>query len=83
MYQRLKSRDSGFLEFDPDQDLAFMLSPPHVRHCIDLIRNALFCRPDTTIELKDEKLGGVTGFGTEHMCVDWENLVDWVSVWEN
>ena len=59
-----------------------MSSPPHIRHCIDLLRNALMCQADTTIETKDDELGGVTGFGTEHRCVNWANLQDWVSKWE-
>ncbi|KAM0802769.1 hypothetical protein BDR22DRAFT_93856 [Usnea florida] len=68
--------------FDPDS-LPFHSTPPHVGHCVDLIRNALVCRPDTTLEFKDKELGGVTGFGTEHVCVDWNQLVEWVSQWEN
>lgn len=40
------------------------------------------CQPDLTVEIKDEELGGVTGFGTEHVCVDWRQLVDWTSEWE-
>ncbi|EMR71355.1 putative hydroxyindole o- protein [Eutypa lata UCREL1] len=37
----------------------------HIRHCIDLLRQSLMCNADLTIELKNEELGGVTGFGTE------------------
>ncbi len=59
-----------------------MNSAPHVRHCIDLIRQSLICRPDTTVEVKDEKVGGVTGFGTEHVCWDWGELVGWTGKWE-
>lgn len=55
----------------------------HVRHCIDLLRNSIMCRPDLTIEIKNEKLGGVTGFGTEHQCKDWAQLLSWVSGWED
>ncbi|KAL9124977.1 MAG: hypothetical protein Q9217_005756 [Psora testacea] len=58
--------------------------PPeaHVRHCIDLIRNSLICRPDLTVETKNEELGGVTGFGTLHQCIDWNAVVAWTSKWE-
>ncbi len=59
-----------------------MASPPHIRHCIDLIRQSLMCQPDTTIELKDEEVGGVTGFGTEHQCKDWEQLIQWTKKWQ-
>lgn len=54
----------------------------HVRHCVDLIPNSLICRPDLTIETKNEELDGVTGFGTEHMCVDWTAVIAWTSKWE-
>lgn len=40
------------------------------------------CRPDTTVEVKDERAGGVTGFGTEHVCWDWRGLVEWTGAWE-
>jgi hypothetical protein len=56
---------------------------PHIRHCIDLLRQSLMCRPDLTIEVKDEELGGVTGFGTEHQCRDWQQLLLWTEAWEN
>lgn len=63
-------------------DLPFMSSPPHIRHCIDLLRQSLMCQPDTTIEVKDEELGGVTGFGTIHRCRDWKQLMDWTAEWQ-
>ena len=59
-----------------------MISPPHVRHCIDLLRHALMCQPDLTLEVRDDEKGGVTGFGTEHQCKDWGELVRWTSAWE-
>jgi len=65
-----------------EEDLPFMSSPPHIRHCIDLIRHSLMCQPDLTIELKEEELGGVRGFGTEHQCLDWVELIAWTSKWE-
>lgn len=40
------------------------------------------CRPDTTVEVKDEELGGVRGFGTEHVCAEWGELVAWTGEWE-
>ena len=60
-----------------------MTSPAHMRHCIDLIRQVLMCKPDLTVEVKDNKLGGVTGFGMVHECVDWGILTDWVGEWED
>ncbi|PYI33851.1 hypothetical protein BP00DRAFT_444230 [Aspergillus indologenus CBS 114.80] len=66
-----------------DEGLPHMASPHHVRHCIELLRLALMCQPDLTIELKNETLGGVTGFGTEHQCKRWEDLTGWVTRWES
>ena len=65
-----------------EEDFPFMSSPAHIRHCIDLLRLSLMCRPDTTVEVKNKELGGVTGFGTEHRCRDWSQLMEWTSKWE-
>jgi len=37
------------------------------------------CHGDTTIEIVNKELGGVTGFGTEHYCTNWEALKNWVT----
>ena len=66
----------------PDSDLPMMISPSHVRHCIDLLRQSLMCGADTTVEVKDEAAGGVHGFGVEHYCVKWDHLVDWTTRWQ-
>lgn len=66
---------------DPEE-LPMMASPPHIRHCIDLIRQSLMCQPDLTVEVKNVSLGGVTGFGTTHLCRSWDQLVEWTSRWE-
>ncbi|KAM0304943.1 hypothetical protein ACHAO8_011334 [Botrytis cinerea] len=58
-------------------DIASHTSPAHIRHCIDLIRQSLMCNADTTIEVKDEEINGVRGFGTVHQCRDWSGLVKW------
>lgn len=62
--------------------MSMMASPPHIRHCIDLLRQSLMCQPDTTVELKNEEIGGVTGFGTEHQCKDWDQLIKWTERWQ-
>lgn len=67
----------------PNSSLAMMVSPPHMRHCVDLLRQALMCEPDLTVEVKDEQAGGVHGFGEKHECVQWEELKDWTSKWED
>ena len=65
-----------------DEDLPMMISPSHIRHCIDLLRNGLICNPDLTVEVKDKMAGGVHGFGTKHSCVNWPELVAWTTRWE-
>jgi hypothetical protein len=72
---------AGGEPFD-DKTLPLMISPPHIRHCIDLLRHVLMCRPDTTVEVRDEEIKGVTGFGTEHQCSNFDELLKWTSVWE-
>ena len=62
--------------------LPMMISPPHVRHCIDLLRQTLMCNADLTVEVKDEKAGGVHGFGETHQCIDWDALGGWTTAHE-
>ena len=50
-----------------------------MRHCIDLLRQALMCHGDTTLEVVDEAINGVHGFRVEHQCKDWEQLKQWTS----
>jgi hypothetical protein len=59
-----------------------MSSPPHIQHCIDLLRHSLMCQPDTTVEIKNKEIGGVTGFGTEHRCRNWNELIEWTTEWQ-
>ena len=35
------------------------------------------CQPDLAVEIVEEKISGVRGFGTEHVCVDWRQLLGW------
>ncbi|KAF2019172.1 hypothetical protein BU24DRAFT_114526 [Aaosphaeria arxii CBS 175.79] len=65
-----------------ESELPHHASAQHFMHCLDLIRNAMMCQPDLTVEVQNDKLGGVEGFGTEHSCIDWKKLVDWTSEWE-
>jgi hypothetical protein len=62
-------------------DMPPMLNPIHVNHCVELLRLSLQCRPDLTLEAISEK-GGVEGFGVEHQCYNWEELLQWTSRWE-
>ncbi|KAK1691142.1 hypothetical protein BDP55DRAFT_524121, partial [Colletotrichum godetiae] len=50
----------------------------HLGHCFDLLRQVIMCRPDLTIEVANVVVDGVTGFDTEHQCIDWAQLMDWM-----
>ncbi|KAK1464128.1 hypothetical protein CMEL01_12889 [Colletotrichum melonis] len=50
----------------------------HLGHCFDLLRQVIMCRPDLTIEVANVVVDGVTGFDTEHQCIDWSELMDWM-----
>ena len=39
------------------------------------------CSADTTFELDDLAAKGVHGFGVEHQCRDWEQLVRLTEGW--
>ncbi|KAF2278711.1 uncharacterized protein EI97DRAFT_413476 [Westerdykella ornata] len=66
-----------------ESEVPMMASPAHIRHCIDLLRQALMCRPDLTVEVEEEDLGGVRGFGTAHECSSWDDLVKWTTEWQD
>ncbi|KAM3513149.1 hypothetical protein MY11210_003174 [Beauveria gryllotalpidicola] len=58
---------------DPDTDM----SAAHMRHCFDYLRQGLMCASDTSLEPVDLKLGGVTGWGSERLCRDYQQVVAW------
>jgi hypothetical protein len=62
-----------------ESELPMTSSPPHIRHCLDLLRQSLTCYPDKTFEEKDEEAGGVHGFGTMHRCKKWDDLLEWTA----
>jgi hypothetical protein len=64
-------------------DLPPMISPPHIRHCLDLLRQTLMCHADTTVEVNDVEAGGVHGFGVKHVCRDWDQLVRLTEDWHS
>ncbi|TVY13892.1 Oxidase ustYa [Lachnellula arida] len=65
-----------------ESEIPMKATPPHIRHCIDLLRQSLMCQPDISIEPKVRGMGGVSGFGVEHKCKDWKQLMNWVSKWQ-
>ncbi|TDZ73317.1 Oxidase ustYa [Colletotrichum trifolii] len=74
--------DDGHRRRDSAEDNNHIHDMYHIGHCFDLIRQALMCTPDLTMELTNETIGGVTGFGTEHQCVDWPALMRWMKKYE-
>lgn len=60
-------------------------SSRHVRHCFNLLRQAVLCAADTTLDpldfSRDGKVIGADGLGTAHVCRDWTKVYDFV--WEN
>ncbi|KAF5876766.1 uncharacterized protein Bfra_003172 [Botrytis fragariae] len=61
-----------------DEELDLHMRRSHMRHCIDFLRQSLMCCGDSSIERVNPELKGVTGWGTEHMCTNWEELQEWV-----
>ena len=54
----------------------------HWDHCFDYLRQALMCTADTTLEElemneRGDVIGRVDGWGTEHVCRDWEAVKGW------
>lgn len=66
-----------------DHDGHEMIDPSHVNHCIELLRNTLLCHPDLTTEEARVETGGVTGFGTEHICQNWSDMLQWTKKWDS
>ena len=54
-----------------------MAAPAHVQQCIDFLRQSVMCNADTTLEIVDEAIKGVKGFGVRHERVDWDRLIAW------
>ncbi|TGO80066.1 hypothetical protein BPOR_1827g00020 [Botrytis porri] len=57
-----------------------------VQHCLEYLRQSLMCTADTTVEPVGRGSKGkaiVQGFGTQHLCKDFHQLIEWTSQWEN
>lgn len=54
-------------------------STRHFGHCVELLRQSLMCLADTTIETKNKVTKGVQGFGVQHQCRDWNQLLEWTN----
>ncbi|KAJ7611061.1 hypothetical protein DFH06DRAFT_1147879 [Mycena polygramma] len=49
----------------------------HAGHCLNLLRQAVLCASDTTLDALDFK-NGTDGLGTTHVCRDWRKVYDFV-----
>lgn len=48
----------------------------HIRHCLNILRQAILCASDTTIA--PFRPGHETGVGTVHICREWEKVYDYI-----
>ncbi len=54
----------------------------HWDHCFDYLRQALMCTAYLTLETLEHggtALAGVDGWGTTHMCRDYQGVLDWAA----
>jgi len=49
----------------------------HTRHCLNLLRQAVLCASDTTIDPLTTATG-TDGLGVVHVCRDWQKVYDFV-----
>jgi len=49
----------------------------HTKHCLGYIRSSIICAADSALEPWKDKLKGVDGFGSMHMCRDFDELYRW------
>ena len=54
----------------------------HANHCFSYLRQAAICGGDMTLEGLDEDVEsgerGIHGWGTVHICRNWETILDWM-----
>ncbi|KAF3922149.1 hypothetical protein ABW21_db0201345 [Orbilia brochopaga] len=46
----------------------------HARHCFEYLRSGIVCAADSALEPWKPELNGVDGFGSVHMCRDFQGL---------
>lgn len=54
----------------------------HVTHCFDFLRQCVECSADTNIEPVNWDLGGVTGWGFERVCGDFDAVKKYAEEWK-
>lgn len=55
----------------------------HTHHCLNLLRQAILCASDTTLDaindLAENDEPATNGLGTVHVCRDWQAVYDFVT----
>ena len=46
--------------------------PQHVYHCVEYLRQTIMCHGDTALEGSLDGLPGTSGWGTTHVCKDYD-----------
>ncbi|KAL2067817.1 hypothetical protein VTL71DRAFT_15913 [Oculimacula yallundae] len=74
-YWRARTAAKGGKPLGDDQHDR-MTSPMHIQHCLDYLRQSLMCHGDTTLEPDDPGINGAHGFGPQHNCKSWHQLLE-------
>jgi Mycotoxin biosynthesis protein UstYa len=80
-YAALSGTLSDLASPEVTHDQNHRADPHHVRHCFDYLRQSLVCAADSNLEPVDVELGGVTGWGFERTCRDFEGVKEWAGRW--
>ncbi|PSN75083.1 hypothetical protein BS50DRAFT_480838, partial [Corynespora cassiicola Philippines] len=71
----------GFYQTET-QNLGFPYDPAHARHCFDYLRQSIMCAADSNIEPIVNELNGISGWGNQRVCRDFEGLAEWAERWK-
>ncbi|QSZ29866.1 hypothetical protein DSL72_004384 [Monilinia vaccinii-corymbosi] len=55
----------------------------HQKHCFDCLRRAIMCAADTNLEYVDPVTDDTTGWGSERVCRNFEDVKGWTERWAN
>lgn len=67
-------------KYYPDFDLRNRARFEHQEHCIDILRQALMCSPDTTAAVwqwHEHEQQSMATWDTLHTCVDFTKIQEW------
>ncbi|EGD95848.1 hypothetical protein TESG_03312 [Trichophyton tonsurans CBS 112818] len=67
---------------DPFLGQTTLVSPSHMGHCADYLRQAIMCAADTNLEQID-KNGNSDGWNMIRTCRDFDGVHSWSSSWAN